>query len=157
MPSYQLIGLDPSPFMPLFALPDAALRERGARRVLATSEHGFPCRVSLQDARIGEELLLLPHVHQPAASPYRASGPIYVRRDAARGRLPTGTVNDYVTRRLLSVRAYDREHMMCAAEVVEGSSIQGTLARLFDSSETAYVHLHNAKHGCFFCHVARVD
>jgi len=32
---------------------------RGARRVIADSTPGYPCRVSLADAAVGDELLLL--------------------------------------------------------------------------------------------------
>ena len=99
MSSFRLIGLDPAPFAGLFDLDDAALRARGGRRRVATEDPGFPCRVSLQDAAVGEELLLLPFEHQAEDSPYRASGPIYLRRNAAPRTLAVGEVPDYVRRR----------------------------------------------------------
>jgi hypothetical protein len=34
---------------------------------------GFPCRVSLQDAEIGEEVILLPYQHHKTNSPYQAN------------------------------------------------------------------------------------
>jgi hypothetical protein len=157
MPStFQLVGLDPKPFAALFELTDDELRQHHARRVTASDQPGFPCRISLDDAPVGEELLLLPYLHQAATSPYRASGPIYVRRGVPQRRLGVGEVNDYVTRRVLSVRAYDRNDMICAAEVIDGAGLEATLERLFRGSAPSYIHLHNAKHGCFFCRVERV-
>ena len=83
MSSFLLSGLNPALFAELFQLDDAALAARHIARVTATEASGFPCRVSLADATVGEELLLLSFQHQPADSPYRASGPIFVRRGVA--------------------------------------------------------------------------
>lgn len=152
--AFQLSGLDPAYFEPLFALDDSALRGCGMRRVIADSDSGYPCRVSLQDARRGEALLLLPYEHLPGPSPYRASGPIFVRQGAGRVVAPVGVVPDYVARRLMSLRAYDAQDMMREAEVVDGQQVAGTLARMLEDPEIAFVHLHNALRGCFSC-VAR--
>src|SRR5205085_4201541 len=81
--SFRVLGLSPEPFRPLFALSDAELLFMGARRVVADNVL-MPCRVSLEHARPGEELLLLHFEHQPANTPYRAGHAIYVRRMAAK-------------------------------------------------------------------------
>jgi hypothetical protein len=148
---FQLVGLSSEFFAPLFELSDQQLRSMGARRVVADSDQGFPCRVSLEDARSGEELLLLPYEHQPADSPYRASGPIFVRRGASRTILQPGELSPYVTRRLMSIRAYDADHWMIGAEVCEGQSLAEELERHFADDRVAYIHLHNALPGCFSC------
>jgi len=152
---FQLIGLDPAPFEALFKLPDEALEAHLARRCVARERPGFPCRVSLEDAQVGEELLLLPYRHQSADSPYRASGPIFVRRGARQCRLPVGEVPPYVTSRLMSVRAYDASHLMLAASVCEGRAAAAEIEACFGNEEVAYIHLHNAKQGCFSCQVIR--
>ncbi len=156
MPSFQLAGLPFEKFSSLFALSDAALAERHMRRVVATSKPGYPCRVSLADAELGEELLLLPFEHQPTHSPYRSSGPIFVRKAAVRATIEPGVIPDYVRLRLMSVRAYDSAHMMTDATVCEGGDIASAIERMFSSDEVAYIHLHNAKRGCFSCTVNRV-
>jgi hypothetical protein len=153
---FRLVGIDPTVFEPLFELPDEQLRARHAVRRVATTSLGFPCRVSLEDAREGEELLLLPYDHHPADSPYRASGPIYVRRGAKQRTLPPGEVPSYVTRRLISARAYDAGHMMVAATVCDGPLVADTIAEQLQDQDVAYIHLHNAKQGCFSCLVVRV-
>ena len=127
----------------------------GAQRRIATESHGFPCRISLEDAEIGEELLLLPFVHQPADSPYRASGPIFVRRGATQRSLDAAEVPAYVTRRLMSVRAYDAAHMIIDAAVCEGPVVCAEIERQLANDAVAYIHLHNAKRGCFSCRVDR--
>ena len=157
MASFQLAGLPPAPFAPLFALTDLELSRIDARRVVADRKPGFPCRVSLVDADIGEELLLLPFEHQPASSPYRSSGPIFVRKAATRTLLEPGVVPDYVRTRLMSVRAYDAAHQMIDAAVCPGTKVAQVLANMFARAEAAYIHLHNANRGCFSCAVRRID
>ena len=71
--AYRIEGLSPEPFRALFGLSDEALTERGALRVVANKPVGFPCRITLEDASPGETLILLNHVSQDAATPYRAS------------------------------------------------------------------------------------
>ena len=61
----------------------------------------------------------------------------------------------YVTRRLISVRAYDAGHMMVAASVCDGPAVADEIVARFFDPDVAYVHLHNAKQGCFSCLVVR--
>ena len=152
--SFQLIGLPHERFEPLFLLDDQELVRRGMRRVVA-EEPGLPCRVGLEEAAVGEELLLLPFEHQAGNSPYRASGPIFVRRWARRRALPVDTVNPYVTNRLMSVRAYDPGHSIVDAAVCEGKVVADEIRRLFTQSAVEYIHLHNARRGCYSCLVVR--
>ena len=156
MSSFQLVGLPAETFAHFPALSPAALAALGVARVVADKATGFPCRVSLRDADIGDELYLLPYVHQPADSPYKASGPIFVRRNAVAMPLPPGKVPDYVSRRQISLRGYDHRHMMIAAEVCEGHQVAAMLEDLFATDVVEYVHLHNAKRGCYSCKAQRV-
>ena len=157
MTSFQLVGLPAAPYTPLFSLSEAELAEIHAQRVVATSKPGYPCRVSLTDADIGEELLLLPYTHQPAASPYRASGPIFVRKSARQAVVEPGVLPAYVTRRLMSVRAYDAQGWMIDATVCPGAETAAAIERLFEDAGVAYIHLHNANRGCFSCAVQRTS
>ena len=151
MRSFQLIGLESGQFEHLFDLTDPELEARNIRRLRADAEFGFPCRICLEDARSGDELLLLPFQHQPAPGPYQASGPIFVRRGSRTRRMPPGEVPPYVSRRLLSLRAYDAGDSIIAAEVVEGTEAKKHLIALFANPAIRYVHLHNARRGCFSC------
>src|SRR5881409_3984702 len=79
--SFRVLGLSPDQFRPLFAMDDAQLHQLGARRVIADDPR-MPCRVSMEHAQLGEELLLLNFEHQPANTPYSATHAIYVRKIA---------------------------------------------------------------------------
>ncbi len=155
MSSFRLVGLAAENFEPFFAMSDAELAALGARRVIADAPTGFPCRVSLEDAAAGDELLLLPFEHLSTGSPYRASGPVFVRRGARRAVLPAGEIPPYVTRRVMSVRAYDADDLMVDADVCEGANVREVLERFVADESVAFIHLHNAKRGCFSCRVER--
>ena len=153
--TFQLSGLPVEPFAPLFGADTAILARHGARRMIADSDHGYPCRVSLRDARAGEVVLLLPYTHQPADSPYRAAGPIFVREDACPSRPDPGQLPAYITSRVhVSLRAYDVDHMLCAAGVCSGAETAAAIERTWNDPRAAYLHLHNAAWGCY---LGRVD
>ncbi len=156
MHAFQLTGLAYAPFAHLFDWTEAQLAAVGARRVLADSHPGFPCRVSLRDAPIGAQLLLLAFEHQSADSPYRASGPIYVARDATAPSLAVNELPTYVTLRWISVRGYDGRGDIVDAGVAPGTEVVAEIQRLFANPRVAYLHLHNARYGCYFCRVDRV-
>jgi hypothetical protein len=157
MASFILRGLAPDTFAPLFLLPDVVLSARQMQRLTVpdTATTGFPCRISLVDAQPGEQVLLLPYQHQPAESPYRASGPIFVRRGARSAVLGTDEVPATMLRRLLSVRAYDHAHRIIAAEVCEGTAVAAWLQARFDDRAVDYVHVHHARYGCYSCRADR--
>ena len=151
---YRFTALPYEPFAVLFE-DEAAHRAAGA--VLMTVEEcpGSPCRVSLADAAVGETVVLVPFTHHDVDSPYRASGPIFVRRAAVRAEPVAGEVPRFLRHRLLSLRAYDAHGMMCDAEVVQGDAIEGVLERMFGEDGVRYVDVHNARPGCFNCRVER--
>ena len=80
--NFQIVPLQLKEFLPLFELSDPELAAKGARRMIADANPGFPCRVSLEEAGIGERVILVNYIHQPTDSPYRATGPIFVREEA---------------------------------------------------------------------------
>jgi hypothetical protein len=154
---FRISGLRRRQFQHLFALDDSALAVRGAKRYTADKKPGFPCRVSLRDAQIGERVILTPFTHQPSSSPYQASGPVFVREAAEEVALAPNTVPELLRTRLLSVRAYDASDLMTAADVVEGQQLDEALARAFHDARVRYVHVHFARPGCFACTVDRDD
>lgn len=153
--AFRFQALPAEPFAPLFAKPDAELQALRARRVVADGRPVYPCRVSLQDASEGEHLLLLPFEHHPVDTPYRASGPVYVRESALQARPVAGEVPDLLRRRLLSLRAYDGDGMMRGAEVVQGAEVEAAIERLFGMPPVDYIHVHYALPGCYACRIER--
>lgn len=151
---FRLIALPQEHFADLFFLSNGALEKRGIRRL--TAQPGFPCRVSLHDAAVGESVLLLPYEHHGGPGPYRAAGPIFVRENALETRrLNVDEVPDEMRARLYSVRAYDRDGWMIDADVAPGTRIERLIGRCFDDRAVAYLHLHHAKRGCYACRVER--
>ena len=153
--SFRCVALPADAFAPLFELDDAQLRARGVRRMTVDAHPGFPCRITLQDAQMGETVLLLSHEHQPADTPYRACGPVFVRERPRPREWAANDVPDAIRRRLLSVRAYDAAGTMLGAEVTEGRALEAAIQRCFGDPQVAYLHLHNAGRGCYACRVER--
>jgi hypothetical protein len=154
--NYQLRGLEPAQFEKLFDLDEAELAKRGMRLMRVDKAVGFPCRISLEDAPVGEEVLLLPFVHQDSGSPYRASGPIFVRRGRPAAARIVNALPSYLTLRPLSVRAYDAADEMVDAEVVDGAEAAPLIERYLARADVAYLHIHYARRGCFACRVDRL-
>jgi hypothetical protein len=154
MSGFVIRGLDPSPFTALYGLSDTALAEQGVVRMTVDAKPGFPCRISLEDAGIGETMLLLNHEHLPVDSPYRQRHAIFVREGAAEPARFENEVPEQLAIRTLSVRAYDRDGMMTDADLVEGHELAALIVRFFADPSVAYLHAHNAKRGCF---AARID
>ena len=151
---FRVLGLSPDRFRPLFALPDERLHELGARRVFADDPR-MPCRVSMEHAELREELLLVNFEHQPANTPYRATHAIYVRRAAERAFEAVDIVPEVLRTRLLAIRAFDAGHMMIDAEVCEGVEAADMFERFLANPQTSYLHVHNAKRGCYAARVER--
>lgn len=151
---YVISGLPMQAFQPLFGLDDEALRAHGASRVTADGP-GYPCRITLEDAAPGEPLLLLPWTHLDADTPYRSGGPIFVRESVAAQAVFRNRVPEQQRSRLLSVRAYDARGWMLDAEVDEGERLEPLIERFFADPRTAFLHVHNARRGCYACRVDR--
>ena len=154
---FRITGLSPEPFLPFFFLSDAELSALGMRRYVVDQYPGFPDRITLEDAALGETVLLLSHVCQPAMTPYRACHAIFVREGATQVYDAINQVPESMRRRLLSLRAYCADGMMLDADVVEGAAIEAVIARLFGNADVSYIHVHNAKRGCYACRIDRVD
>lgn len=152
---FLITGLPVQQFAPLFALDDAGLAKRGIERCVADAPLAYPCRITLEDAQPGDELLLLSYAHQPAATPYAASGPIFVRRHATTTRIAVNEVPEQQRRRLLSIRAYDARHYLIDADVARGEELERAIGRLFEDARVDYLHVHNARRGCYACRVER--
>ncbi|MBI1213807.1 MAG: DUF1203 domain-containing protein [Alphaproteobacteria bacterium] len=152
---FRISGIDPAPFQHLFAMSDDALAAVRAKRYIADSKPGFPCRVSLEEAEPGEALILTPYSPQMVPTPYQSSGPIFVRECAKERFEAVNVVPEQLATRLLSLRAYDNAGMMVDAEVVDGLELEKHIDRLLGNDETSYIHVHFARRGCYAARIAR--
>lgn len=153
--NFRIIGLPVENFAPLFGLDDDALASRGIVRCIVDAPNSFPCRITLEDALPGEEVLLLSYAHLPSRTPYASTGPIYVRRNAVATRLAINEVPNQQRCRLLSVRAYDRSDSMVDADVAPGAELESLIDRFLGNANVSYLHVHNARRGCYACRVER--
>ncbi|MEO6359530.1 MAG: DUF1203 domain-containing protein [Sphingomicrobium sp.] len=153
--TYRIKGLDPAPYRPLFEADDTVLAAALARRVIANSNPGFPCRASLCDAAVGEEVLLVHHVSNDVGLPFRMAHAIYVRKDAERAAPIHDRLPAMIDRRTIGLRAFDADGMMFAARLALPGEGDVTVRALLEDSKTAYVHAHNAAYGCFLAAIER--
>jgi hypothetical protein len=152
--SFRITGLPAEGFRHLFELSDEELASHRALRRTVDEENSFPCRVSLTDAALGDEVLLVNYEHHPVETPYRSSFAVYVRKgeetyDAV------DQVPDQLRRRILAARGYDADGMLVNADLVDGRELEGKIEQLFAEPRIAYLQLHFAKPGCYAGRVER--
>jgi hypothetical protein len=152
--TYQIEGLHYAPFAPLFAMTEAQLVAHNAVRVTATGP-GYPCRVSLRDADAGERLILVNHVSHDVATPYRSSYAIYVRELAEAPPPLIDTTPPVFEGRQIALRAFDATGMLRTAVVAQPGEADEKIRALFAIDDVAYIHAHNAAHGCFAARIER--
>ena len=151
--TYRIEGLRRADFAPLFAMSDAELAAQNAVRVTATGP-GYPCRVSLDDAKAGEQLILLNYTSHDVATPYRSTYAIYVRADADKIAPLIDATPPVFEGRPLGLRAFDAGGMLKNAALALPGQADAKIRELFADDNIAYIHAHNAAHGCFS---ARID
>lgn len=151
--SFRISGLPSAPFEPFYGLSEESLRAHGVQRLVVDGP-GFPDRIELRDAEVGESVLLLNYEHQSADTPYKSSHAIFVIEGA---RIPYDKINvvpDVMRSRMLSLRAFDAQHMMVDADLVDGPDVESLITRFFGEAKVAYIQAHYARRGCF---AARID
>jgi hypothetical protein len=153
---FRITGLPLTEFAAILQFDEAGLRSAGITSCIVDEPHAYPCRITLEDAIPGEEVLLLSHAHQRAGTPYDSSGPIFIRRHATATASVVNAVPDQQRRRLLSVRAYDAGHCMVDAEVAPGTELESLIGRFFADPGVSYLQVHNARRGCYACRVDRL-
>jgi Protein of unknown function (DUF1203) len=153
--NYRIRGLQRDLFAAYFDMDDVALAEHGALRVTAGASKGWPCRITLEDAKAGEQLILLNHVSHDVATPYRSTYAIYVRENAE---VPADYVDEtppVFEGRPMAFRAFDADGMLRDAALALPGQADAKIRGLFDNADIAYIHAHNAAHGCFAATVER--
>jgi hypothetical protein len=154
--SFAIRGLSPEEFRPLFGLPDDALAARGIMRRTADAKPGFPCRITLEDAEPGETLLLLNFESHKAPTPYRSSYAIFVNERAVEAATYIDTLPPVMTHRPIALRIFNRDGMLIGADLGRaGDETKAKIEAIFERKDAAYIHAHNAMHGCFAAAIER--
>ena len=153
--TYIVKGLDAAPFLPLFDLPDEELAARSIVRMTVTAKPNFPCRISLTDRDLGEKVLLLNHVSDDVANPYRASHAIFVGQGIRQAAQYVDEIPPSLKARILSLRGFDREGMMADAVLAGPGQAEDGIETLFADPAIVMIHAHNATRGCFAAKIER--
>jgi hypothetical protein len=64
-------------------------------------------------------------------------------------------VPEFFRHRLLSVRAFDSSGMMIDADVIDGENLESLIHRMLKNNSARFLHIHNAKPGCYVALVKR--
>lgn len=152
---FQIMALEYPRFADFFAMSDDDLAAHLAVRMTATKKPGFPCRVSLADADVGDELILINYVHQEGASPYRAAHAVFVRKGVEQRHPAINEVPELFRSRMLSLRAFDDRAMIVAADLVDGKNLESALDGMLAETAVSCVHIHFAKFGCYAARAVR--
>ena len=153
--TFQIIPLEKEQFAPLFELDDAALKARGAVRMVADEKPGYPCRISLEDAEVGETVILLNYEHLSVDTPYCAKAAIFVRHNGRQASLAVNEIPQSFLERIIAARAFDKDGMMVEADIAQGAEQGDLIERLLKLPRVEYLHLHWAKFGCYAAKVER--
>jgi len=154
---FQISGIENIDFNYFFGLTEEELREKNAVKMIVDEQPGFPCRVSLKDANIGEEVILIPFEHHKVDSPYQSSGPIFIRKNALAARLEINEIPVMLRHRLLSLRVYDQKGMMVDGRTMEGKKLKKEIGNIFENELAEYIQVHNSSPGCYNCQINRVN
>jgi Protein of unknown function (DUF1203) len=116
----------------------------------------YPVRCCLSDVEDGAEVVLASVMPFRGESPYAARSPVYIHAQRCAGHArEAGVIPPMLRGRLLSVRAYDRDHMLTGTEVLPGTELEGAIERLLGNAAGAYLHVHFAGPGCYACRIDR--
>lgn len=151
--TYRIKGLEPAAFAPLFELEDFELEAKGMARMRVDNPH-FPCRISLRDCDLGDEVILLNHVSHEGNNPYRASHAIFVSKSAIEPARFVDAIPPALDRRVLSLRAFDAHGTMVDAALAQPGEADLAIRKLLANPAAAHIDAHNAIRGCF---AARID
>ena len=153
---FQVSGIPLRDLAPFAGLDERAMAQQGIKRMIADARPGYPCRLSLEDAEVGEEVLLITYEHHKSNSPYRASGPVFFRPNARQAKLGKNELPEMLRHRFLSLRVYNAGGMMVDARTLQGRDLEAALQELLSNPESAYIHVHNAGPGCYNCRIDRI-
>lgn len=154
--SFVVTGLPAEEFTPLFGRSEADLAALGVIRKVAACKPGYPCRITLEDAEPGETLLLLNHESHKASTPYRSSFAIFVRENASKAATFENELPPVMQGRPIALRIFNIDRMLIGADLGrDGAETKAKIEKIFADHDAAYIHAHNAMHGCFVAEIRR--
>lgn len=153
--AYRVTGLQRSAFAKYFGASAEELAGMNAIRLTAQADRGYPCRVSLDDARAGESVILLHHVSHDVANPYRSAYAIYIREQACDRAPFVNCLPPSFAGRTLSLRGFDADGMLQDALVAGPDGQEEAIRTLLKMPQVACIHAHHAAYGCYAARIER--
>ncbi len=153
---YRITGLSAKPFRYLYGLSNQDLESYGAKRYVADNAPGYPDRIEMRDAGLGESLILVNHTYQPAKNAYHGRHAIFVLEGAENTYDTIDIIPEVLRIRPISLRAFDKNHEIIDADLIDGSKLETLIRHFFDNPQVIYLHAHNAKRGCYAGRIDRV-
>jgi hypothetical protein len=153
--AYRITGLPRAALSKYFGKSAEQLHAMGARRVIADVDRGFPCRVSLDDARAGESVLLLGYTSHDVTTPFRTTYAIFAREEAEEVGPFVDRLPPVFTGRTLSLRGFDAEGMLHDALLAAPGEHEKVIGELLHRDRVACIHAHYAAYGCFAARIER--
>lgn len=153
--TYRIAGLPRDAFIGYFAMNGEELAKCGARRIIADADRGYPCRISLDDARKGESLILLNFASHDVANPYRTAYAIYVREAVQQPEPWIDCLPPVFAGRSLALRGFGADGMLIDARLAAPGETEDGIHILFEDERIECIHAHNAAHGCFAARIER--
>ena len=154
--TYRIRGLDPDQFTRTFAYARVGMGDGLNRREIA-GKGRYPCRVSLEDATEGEELLLTHFTNHSVETPYRNAFAIYVRADAEAAAEFVDEMPPILRARPIALRGYDADGNLHRAALSLADDVDKVARALLADPLIAYIDAHNAMHGCFAARIERYE
>ena len=159
MTRFACIAIDPA-IAARFRATQTDDRGNALRRMTATDDSGFPCRVCLRCAEVGEEVLLGSYDLPRPRGIYWTPSPVFIHAEACVPYVADGALPEIVRRNtIVSVRAYDAQDMVLydLGRIGCGSDIDDALATALDDPRTVFVNIHTARPGCMLCRVEKLN
>ncbi len=153
--SYIIRGLSPEPFTHLFNQTSEILAAYGAVRKTADAAPGYPCRISLEDAALGEQVILLNHESHTARTPYRSAYAIYIRENQTEAAVYEDALPPVFLNRPIALRMFNAGGMLVGATIAQGDALEAAILQALARDDVDYIHAHNAAHGCFAAEIRR--
>jgi len=100
-------------------------------------------------------LLLVNHCSHGGDNPYRATHAIFVSESATEAAVYEDEIPPALGRRILSLRAFDRQGMMSDAALAQPGEADVVIRRLLADNQVDHIDAHNAIRGCFAARVER--
>lgn len=153
--NFKIYSLDKEQFDNFFEMGENDLNKLNIKKIIVDENPGYPCRVSLEDAEIGEEVMLINYEHIKKNSPYDSKGPIFVRKNAKNKDFGVNEIPSMFIHRTLSIRGYDSNYYMIYANTIKGETLKEILITAFENEKIDFIHIHNSSPGCYNCLVKR--